>query len=303
MSKARFCLIVALLSLLLLSACARAAVPVVKEVESVAVPAQPTMPARAPALGAYSSEKLAVVSAEQALASTEERMIIRTGNLVLVVKDTEAAVETIKGIVVADGGYVVSSNVWRDNELFRGRMTVRVPADRFDATMGAIKGVAVKVDREETTGQDVTEEYADLDARLVNLEATEKELRELLTTVRERTGKAEDILAVYEKLTAIRGQIEQIKGRMQYLERLTAMATINIDLQPDVLAEPVVKSGWQPSATVRDALRNLVRMLQFLVDAVIWIILYLVPVLLILAVPLVILILIIRRLRRRSMAA
>lgn len=302
MSRIRLCLIMVLLPLLLLSACARAA-QMEKPVEVEAVPAAPTMAARAPALDAYSGEKLAVVSAGQALASTEERMIIRTGNLVLVVKDTEAAVETIKGIVAADGGYVVSSNVWRDNELFRGRMTVRVPADRFDATMGAIKGVAVKVDREETTGQDVTEEYADLDARLVNLEATEKELRELLTTVRERTGKAEDILAVYEKLTAIRGQIEQIKGRMQYLERLTAMATINIELRPDVLAEPVVQSGWQPSATVRDALRNLVRMLQFLVDAAIWIILYVVPVLLILALPLVVLILIIRRLRRRKAAA
>jgi len=268
----------------------------------MAVPAQPTMVAHAPAAEMYAGEKQGVAPVEM-LESTEERMIIRTGNLVLVVKDTEAAVETIKGIVAADGGYVVSSNVWRDNELFRGRMTVRVPAAEFDATMARIKGIAVKVDREETSGEDVTEQYADLDARLVNLEAAEKELRELLATVRERTGKAEDIIAIYDKLTAIRGEIEQIKGRMQYLERLTAMATINIELQPDVLAEPVVQSGWQPSATVRDALRNLVRMLQFLADAVIWIILYVVPVLLILAVPLVILIFIIRRLRRRRTAA
>jgi hypothetical protein len=69
-----------------------------------------------------------------------------------------------------------------------------------------------------------------LSAQLRNLEATEEELLVLLTEVREKTRRAEDVLAVHREVTNIRGQIEQIKGRMQYLERMTALATINVEL-------------------------------------------------------------------------
>jgi len=241
-------------------------------------------------------------AAEADIGSIDQRMIIRTGDLTLVVSDTSAALEKIKSIVAGLKGYVVTSNAWHEEQQVRARLTLRVPAESFDAALEQIKAVANKVDREDTSGKDVTEEYSDLDARLRNLEATEKELRELLTQVRERTGKAEEIMAVYRELTNVRGQIEQLKGRMQYLERLTAMATINVELVPDVLAKPIVVAGWRPNETVRNALRSLAKTLQFLVDALIWIILYVAPVLIVIALPLVILLVLLRRWRRRKPA-
>ena len=79
------------------------------------------------------------------------------------------------------------------------------------------------MERENIGGKDVTEEYSDLGAQLVNLEATQIELRELLTDARQKTQKAEDVLKVYQELTKVRGEIERVKGRMQYLGNLAAL--------------------------------------------------------------------------------
>jgi hypothetical protein len=218
--------------------------------------------------------------------ASEERMIVRTAEVALVVDDADDSVAQIKGIVSALGGNVVDTRLWRDEEQLRGSITVRVPSESLDDALSQFKALAVKVERESGSSRDVTEEYADVDAQLRNLEATEQELLELLTTVRERTGKAEDILAVHRELTSIRGQIEQLKGRMQYLERTSAMAAVTIELIPDVLARPIASSGWRPSETVAGAFRALVQTLRFVADAAIWIVLYVLPVAAIVLVPL-----------------
>lgn len=217
--------------------------------------------------------------------ASEERMIVRTAELALVVQQTEDAVEQIKAIVGALGGYVADTRLWRDEDQLRGTITVRVPSESVDDALSQFKTLAVKVERESGSSRDVTEEYTDLDAQLRNLEATEQELLELLKTVRERTGKADDILAVHRELTNIRGQIEVLKGRMQYLERTAAMAAVTIELIPDVLARPIASSGWRPSETVSQAFRSLVNTLRFAADAAIWIVLYVLPVIAILSVP------------------
>jgi hypothetical protein len=219
----------------------------------------------------------------------------------VVVEDTETALVEIRGVATGLNGYVSNSNVWRMDDRLRGTVTIRVPAESFDAAMDQIKDLAVEVERENVSGQDVTEEYTDLSARLRNLEATEVELLALLTEVRERTRKAEDVLAVHRELTNIRGQIEQIRGRMQYLERMTALATIHVELIPGQ-DQPIVEAGWQPMRTARAALRALIDTGQFLIDALIWLVVYILPVLLVLLIPVIVLVVILRRWRRRRAA-
>jgi hypothetical protein len=233
----------------------------------------------------------------------EERMIIWTGDISLIVKDVGESMEKVEAIAKDLGGYVVNSSSWYQEEQLRARLTIRVPAEEFDTAMARLKDLAIKVESRNVSTQDVTEEYTDLDARLRNLEATEKELLELLTEVRERTGKAEDILAVHREVSNIRGQIEQVKGRMQYLEKMTAMATINIELIPDVLARPIVVAGWRPTGTAANAVRTLVKTLQFIVDAAIWLVIYVLPTLVVIAIPFFILWMIWRRWRIRRKAA
>jgi len=218
---------------------------------------------------------------------SEERMIVRTAQVSLVVRDAEESLTQIKSIIGALGGYVVDTRLWREEQQLRGSVTVRVPAESLDDALTRFKALAVRVESESASSQDVTEEYTDLSARLRNLEATEQELLELLRTVREKTGKAEDILAVHRELSNIRGQIEQLKGRMQYLERTSAMAMVTIELIPDVLARPIAGGGWRPSETIAGALRSLLSTLRFIADAAIWIILYVLPVVVILLIPFV----------------
>jgi hypothetical protein len=210
----------------------------------------------------------------------------------------------VSELVASLDGYIADASAWREGEQVRARLTVRVPAAQLDATLAALKSYAVRVETENIRGQDVTEEFSDLTAQLTNLEATELELRTLLTEVRERTQSAEDILAVYRELARIRGEIEQVKGRMQYLDTMTALATINLELIPDVLAKPVVEPGWRPLETLKAAGRALVNSIQFLGEAIIWVIVYILPLLLLIALPIVLLVLalrwLIRRLRSRA---
>ncbi len=245
-------------------------------------------------------EKTTAGGAAQGPADDTDRMIIRTADLSIVVTDAAQAQQSVADTVKTLGGYIADSSAWREGEQLRARMTVRVPAEKLDALLAAIKGSAVRVQQESIKGQDVTEEYSDLSAQLTNLEATEKELRELLAEVRQKTQKAEDVLQVYRELTTIRGEIEQLKGRMQYLGTMTAMATANVELIPDTLAQPVIEPGWRPLETLKNAGRALVNALKGLVNALIWLVVYVLPILIVIAIPIVLIVLAIRWLVRRS---
>lgn len=229
-------------------------------------------------------------------ASATDRLIVRTANLSLTVKDAEAALETAKSTASSLGGFISNSQTVRvDKDRVRVSVTIRVPAEKFDEAIKQLKQAAIRVESEKLAGQDVTEEYIDLSARLRNLEATEKELLALMTTVREKTNRAEEILAVQRELNNVRQQIEQLKGRMQYLERSVALATITLDLIPESLEAPVAPEGWDPARVARDALRALVNTLQALATVGIYLVIYLLPVLVIIGVPLGVLVRLLRR--------
>jgi len=242
-------------------------------------------------------------AADEEKARIAERMVIHTVDLRLIVKDTQASLEAVQSLAGELGGYVASSRTWHIEEQLSASLTLRVPADQLNTALEKLRALALEVDSESISGEDVTQEYVDLEARLRNEEAYEKELLALLTETRERTSKAEDILAVYERLTEVRGRIEQIKGRMQYLENMSAMATITVELVPSELMQPITVAGWHPTGTARSAIRALINALQFFVDAIIWVVLFGLPVLIFIALPFAVLWYVIRWLRRRKRKA
>jgi hypothetical protein len=160
-----------------------------------------------------------------------ERMIIRTASLQLVVSDVAVSIEQITVLAGSYGGFVVSSNSWLDRDRLMGNISFRVAAENFDAAIAALHGLADDVRSESTSGQDVTEEYVDLTARLTNLEAAEAQLLKLM----EQAGDVSDILEVQRELVKTRGEIEQTKGRMQYLEQSSAMSLIQVSLEQSKL--------------------------------------------------------------------
>lgn len=156
----------------------------------------------------------------------DSRMIVRSADMSLVVNDVAAALDQITDLAENAGGYVVSSQRWQDDERLAGTITIRVPADGFGDAMAALRSLAVDVTHENTSARDVTEEYVDLSAGLKNLEATEEQYLRLM----EKAEKVEDILAIQRELSKTRGEIEQTKGRMQYLERTSATSLISVGL-------------------------------------------------------------------------
>ncbi|MCS6849391.1 MAG: DUF4349 domain-containing protein [Anaerolineae bacterium] len=274
------------------SACAApAAPPYISEFTSMAAPtAAPAMPesaGRAPVQPA----------GEAADQSVQQRLIIRTAELTIVVKDTQEQMSALAKLAEEFGGFVVSSSASRvQDDALQGYITLRVDATRFDEAMNRIRALAVEVRSESVRGEDVTAEYVDLDARLRNLEATEAQLQKIL----EQATTTEDVLAVYRELTQIREQIEQIKGRMKYLSQSAALATISVTLIPDALAQPIQVGGWRPEGVAKSAVEALIATLQGLASLLIWLVIVVLPVLLILAAPISLIVLLIRRARRNK---
>ncbi len=216
--------------------------------------------------------------------SDQAQVIIYTANLGLVVSDTRATVQAITDLANAQGGYVASSNIYQAGDVPRGSISIRIPAETYLDTLEKLRAMAVRVENENSGTQDVSEEYTDLQARKTNLEYTEQALQQLLDE-RQRVGSTSDILEVYRELTDVRGQIEQIEGRMRFLANQAALSTITIELIPDALSQPVSVGGWQPQGVAKEALQALISALQVLTNVLIWLIIFILPLLIVFLLP------------------
>jgi hypothetical protein len=222
--------------------------------------------------------------------ATSDRQVIRRASLQLHADDTRAAFDEIVGLVQSIGGFVANATVYpttSEDAEPEVSMTLRVPADQLDQTLRAIKDTADEVVSETQGAQDVTEEFVDLEARLINLEAFETELRALLEETRMRDdADTEEIIRVFNELSSVRGQIEQLQGQLDHLGDLAEMATVEVGITQTPAAAPLVDEPWAPGETVRVAVGNLVEGLQGAADWVIGFAIYALPMLVIVLGPL-----------------
>lgn len=221
----------------------------------------------------------------------DNREVIRRASLELHASDTRAAFDEIVAMVESVGGFVANANVFptsSEDEQPRVSMTLRVPSDELNETMTAIKESVDDVVAESQSAEDVTEQFIDLEARLANLEALETELRALLEEVRmQENADPEKLLRVFNELSSVRGQIEQIQGQINYLQQATSLATLEVQLTQTPSSAPIVDEAWAPAQTVRDALGDLVNGLQGVADWTINFALYVLPMLLLTLGPIV----------------
>jgi hypothetical protein len=168
-----------------------------------------------------------------------QRMIVRTSDITLMVSDIPTAMDKISQLASNMQGFVVSSNQWKDNGALLGTITIRVPADQFDSAMSTLRGMADEVTSENTSAQDVTQQYTDLNAQLTNLQATEAQLLDIM----KKAVTVDDILAVQSQLTNTEGQIESIKGQIQYLQQTSATSLISVSLTQSKLTVQLTASN------------------------------------------------------------
>lgn len=205
-----------------------------------------------------------------------DKKIIKNGDLDLKVKNADETAEKISEIAKGNSGEIFSSNFYQNAKSIKsGTITIKVPVANFEKTFSEIKKVSSLVIRESISGQDVTEQYVDLKAQLTNRQAEEQSYIKILS----QAQKIDDVLAVTQQLSRVRGTIEQIQGKIKYLESQTDMSTISANLTED--ENITVADSWRPWQIIKESFNSLIKVMQGLIDFIIRLVIVAIPFLLV----------------------
>jgi hypothetical protein len=202
--------------------------------------------------------------------------IVKTGSMALEVTSIENAAAQAQVAIEGMGGYVASSSRYGSGDDASATITFRLPASRWDDALKAMRALGQKVVNEQTNTQDVTSQVVDLDARITNLKAAESALLGIMA----KATEIKDILAVQERLTQTRGEIEQLTAQRDYLKDQAAMSTLSVAFTlPAKTVTTVAASEWNLNGQVDQAVAALVRIAQGLATIAVWAVIVGLPVL------------------------
>jgi hypothetical protein len=203
------------------------------------------------------------------LANLADQKIIKTGDVSIEVPDVTKALARVRAMALQLGGYVGGSQAGTRDE--PATLTLRIPADRFEDALARLHELDGDVVVEATSEQDVTSAVVDLEARITNLQASEKQYRTLLA----QAVKVDDILAVQTRLDDVRGQIEQLQAQHKELSGLADLSTLTVTLIPSALQQAA--GNWDPGKTIADAFAALVGVAQAVGNGAIWFVIVWLP--------------------------
>lgn len=241
-------------------------------------------------LATAAAYEIANSSGDLTVIERSNRMIVKNADVRLMVKDTDVAIDRATQIIGDAGGYIVSSRVWYQdyygNSLKYAAVTIGVPVDEFEKVLSRLRGLAVRVVDEIAAGDDVTEQYVDLQSQLVNLEATRARIQEFLQDAK----TIDEALRINQELANIESQIEQIKGRMNYLNDRSAYSTITVNFEPEfpiLTATPTstprptaTPIPWNPNETFGEAKGTVTVLYQGIANFLIWLGVVILPIVL-----------------------
>lgn len=262
------------------------------------------MPASAPmaTVGVFEKADSGTVATDgsNVAAAQVERMVIQNADLAIIVADVDARTKVIGDMAESMGGFVVSSNMYQsytnDGTLVpESTVVIRVPSEKLEEALKLIKADVVEVQSENRSGQDVTAEYVDLTSRLKNLEAAEAQLDEIMQNATE----TEDVVNVFNQLVYYREQIELVKGQMKYYEQAAALSAISVRIIAEATIQPIKIAGWEPKGVARDAVQNLIYFYQDFADFMINFVIFTLPALITIAIPLYLIFLGLRAIYRK----
>lgn len=201
----------------------------------------------------------------------QNRLVVQNSYLSLLVKNVRETVDRIVAHAVSQGGYMVNSNLENPGEAPSATVTIRVPSATLSQTLTFLRELSIRVVSENLTGEDVTDQYVDNQARLATLLQTKTKFEDIFN----RATEISDITNIQRELINLQSQIDAVKGQQQYFEQTAKTAKITIYLSTDELALPYAPSdAWRPSVIFKEAVRSLILHVRSVVNTVIWLAVY-----------------------------
>lgn len=241
-----------------------------REKARFASPPPPSAPAAESAPAAGVSDEVSLTGgtlADKASTAPADRKIITTGSMTLEVLDLDKALSELKALVTRHGGFISQRSISVQDNWRHGTVTVRVPAGHFEAVHEGARALGtVKFDEQQ--GEDVTEQWQDLEARL----RIRRQEEESLLALMKKQGRLADLLQVEKRLWEVREQIEQAEGRLRYLKDRVDLATLTLTLNQQIPAS--VSSGgrwnlgyhlWQAVVALNRLVQGIIIGLQYLI--------------------------------------
>jgi hypothetical protein len=209
------------------------------------------------------------IGATASPADPASRKLIRTAQLALEVPSYDRAAEAVARTAEEEGGYLAESRAARADAGRRGgSLTVRVPAERFTTVVAALKRLGT-VTNESVSTQDVTKAYTDLETRLRVKRDAAARVQAILNT---KTARLAEVLEAERELARLTEEIEQMEGERRFYDQQIALSTITIELH-----EPSPLLGSGPFQPIREAMHESLRVLVASVAALIYVIVFLAP--------------------------
>ncbi len=231
-------------------------------------------------------QKVSLTDVDKAESTAEaaERKIIRNADLTMEVASTTEAQHGVTAIAESHGGFVVTSEAKQRENIDPAKRTldiklvVRVPATQFGTTLNEIKTLAGNIPEAHVTGQDVTEDFIDLEARIKTQKALELQFLEIMKDAR----KVVDALEVQRQIADVRTDIEKLEGRKRFLENRSSLSTITVNIQAPK-SVTVSTTGFRSS--LRDAVSDSLELASGMVTFFIRLVIVMLPVLVLVVLP------------------
>ena len=197
--------------------------------------------------------------------AVQERLIVRTGVLSIQVLDAKQTIDAIAALAVQYGGFVVSSTTYNKGSyyvddatnlpLLSGDVVIRVNVENFDSAIKAIEemtpDITKNVSNKTITGEDITSDYVDSNAKLVALEETRDKLNEILSTAK----TAEETLLIYREITDVNSQIEVLKGQIKYMKDSAVLSSISIHIDT-IRPTGITVKPWSLGTVISNAVQD-----------------------------------------------
>jgi hypothetical protein len=212
--------------------------------------------------------ELSLPKTMETFSDTSDRIVTKTSDLSLLVKDVRETGNQIIAYSNNSGGYMVFASYNRPTESPFAAITIRVPTEKLDEALSYIRSLSIKVTSENLVGTDVTDEYVDIEASLATLGKTKEKFEEIL----EKAITVTDILTVQRELISLQQQIDSLKGQKMAIEKNAELTKITVYLSTDELALPYAPDkAFRPNVIFKLAVRSLLNTFRAGAEAGIWI--------------------------------